>query len=91
MGTRFLLTRASTVPHAVKRHYLEVDLGGTVVTRKVDGMPHHDTLEKSGPLTGFVRAAVNAARFRRLSGLSSGALVRERLRLRHGGRTGRRC
>ena len=40
MGTRFLLTRDSTVPDAVKRLYLDVDLTGTVVTAKVDGMPH---------------------------------------------------
>jgi NAD(P)H-dependent flavin oxidoreductase YrpB (nitropropane dioxygenase family) len=40
MGTRFLLTRDSAVPDAVKQLYLEHDLNGTVVTAKVDGMPH---------------------------------------------------
>ena len=40
MGTRFLLTQESTVPDAVKQRYLEADLNGTVVTAKVDGMPH---------------------------------------------------
>jgi len=40
MGTRFLLTRDSRVPEAVKQRYLEADLNGTVVTAKVDGMPH---------------------------------------------------
>ena len=40
MGTRFLLTRDSTVPDAVKRVYLDTDLKGTVVTTKIDGMPH---------------------------------------------------
>src|SRR3954452_9610545 len=40
MGTRFLLTRDSAVPDAVKRLYLDTDLTGTVVTTKVDGMPH---------------------------------------------------
>jgi NAD(P)H-dependent flavin oxidoreductase YrpB (nitropropane dioxygenase family) len=40
MGTRFLLTRDSTVPDSVKQRYLEADLNGTVVTAKVDGMPH---------------------------------------------------
>jgi NAD(P)H-dependent flavin oxidoreductase YrpB (nitropropane dioxygenase family) len=40
MGTRFLLTRDSVVPDAVKRLYLDTDLTGTVVTTKVDGMPH---------------------------------------------------
>src|ERR1700749_4661417 len=40
MGTRFLLTADSTVPQAVKERYLAADLNGTVVTAKVDGMPH---------------------------------------------------
>ncbi len=40
MGTRFLLTRDSAVPDAVKQLYLSHDLNGTVVTDKVDGMPH---------------------------------------------------
>ncbi|WP_232678802.1 nitronate monooxygenase family protein [Nocardioides sp. R-C-SC26] len=40
MGTRFLLTADSAVPQAVKELYLGTDLNGTVVTAKVDGMPH---------------------------------------------------
>jgi NAD(P)H-dependent flavin oxidoreductase YrpB (nitropropane dioxygenase family) len=40
MGTRFLLTRDSAVPDAVKQLYLDTDLIGTVVTTKVDGLPH---------------------------------------------------
>jgi NAD(P)H-dependent flavin oxidoreductase YrpB (nitropropane dioxygenase family) len=40
MGTRFLLTSDSAVPEAVKRLYLGHGLDGTVVTDKVDGMPH---------------------------------------------------
>lgn len=40
MGTRFLLTQDSAVPQAVKELYLSHDLTGTVVTAKVDGMPH---------------------------------------------------
>ncbi|MEJ7833655.1 MAG: nitronate monooxygenase [Nocardioides sp.] len=40
MGTRFLLTQDSAVPQAVKDLYLQHDLTGTVVTAKVDGMPH---------------------------------------------------
>jgi NAD(P)H-dependent flavin oxidoreductase YrpB (nitropropane dioxygenase family) len=40
MGTRFLLTADSAVPEAVKRLYLSHGLDGTVVTAKVDGMPH---------------------------------------------------
>ncbi len=40
MGTRFLLTKESTVPDEVKRVYLGYGLDGTVVTKRVDGMPH---------------------------------------------------
>src|SRR5207253_5287911 len=40
MGTRFLLTRQSTVPDQIKQLYLGRDLNGTVVTTRVDGMPH---------------------------------------------------
>jgi NAD(P)H-dependent flavin oxidoreductase YrpB (nitropropane dioxygenase family) len=95
MGTRFLLTRESTVPDAVKQAYLDRDLNGTVVTRKVDGMPHRvlrtelvDALERSGRVTGLARAVGNAARFRRLSGLSWPALVREGVRMRRSGDRG---
>src|SRR5690242_2830120 len=40
MGTRFLLTSDSPVAHAVKQVYLDAGLDGTVVTRRVDGVPH---------------------------------------------------
>jgi NAD(P)H-dependent flavin oxidoreductase YrpB (nitropropane dioxygenase family) len=57
MGTRFLLTRESTVPDAVKQLYLTHGLDGTVVTTRVDGMPHRvlrtelvDHLETSSDL-----------------------------------------
>ena len=41
MGTRFLLTSDSTVPDAIKQRYLHAALDGTVVSTRVDGMPHH--------------------------------------------------
>ncbi len=92
MGTRFLLTQESTVPDSVKQAYLARDLNGTVVTRKVDGMPHRvlrtelvDALESSGPVTGLARVARNAVRFRRLSGLSWRSLAVEGLRMKRGG------
>jgi NAD(P)H-dependent flavin oxidoreductase YrpB (nitropropane dioxygenase family) len=40
MGTRFLLTSDSPVADAVKGVYLAAGLDGTVVTRRVDGVPH---------------------------------------------------
>ncbi|MCR3719204.1 MULTISPECIES: NAD(P)H-dependent flavin oxidoreductase [Prauserella salsuginis group] len=91
MGTRFLLTTDSTVPAEVKRHYLERDVSGTVVTTRVDGMPHRvlrtdlvEHLESSGRFTGVVRALRNAVRFRALTGLSPVAMVREGLAMKRG-------
>ena len=40
MGTRFLLTQESTVPEAVKRYYLGKTVTDTVVTTRIDGVPH---------------------------------------------------
>jgi NAD(P)H-dependent flavin oxidoreductase YrpB (nitropropane dioxygenase family) len=55
MGTRFLLTSDSPVADAVKQVYLAAGLDGTVVTRRVDGVPHRvlrttmvDQLEGAG-------------------------------------------
>ena len=62
MGTRFLLTSDSTVPDAVKRRYLESALDGTVVSTRVDGMPHRvlrtglvEKLESGSRLRGLLR------------------------------------
>ena len=52
MGTRFLLTSDSTVPDAVKQRYLEAALDGTVVTTRVDGMPHRVLRTESGREAG---------------------------------------
>jgi NAD(P)H-dependent flavin oxidoreductase YrpB (nitropropane dioxygenase family) len=91
MGTRFLLTRESTVPDAVKRRYLESGLDGTVVTTRVDGLPHRvlrtelvDGLERAGRVRGLVRAVGNAARFRGLTGLSWRDMIQEGRAMRHG-------
>jgi NAD(P)H-dependent flavin oxidoreductase YrpB (nitropropane dioxygenase family) len=85
MGTRFLLTSDSPVPDEVKKVYLAAR--ETVVTTKVDGVPHRvlstpfvASLERSR----LVRAVVNGARFKRLSGLSWGAMIREGVRMRRG-------
>lgn len=89
MGTRFLLTRESTVPRAVKEAYLASGLTDTVVTTRVDGMPHRvlrtdlvESLENAGPTRGLLRAVRNAARFRSMTGLSWTAMVREGLAMR---------
>jgi NAD(P)H-dependent flavin oxidoreductase YrpB (nitropropane dioxygenase family) len=91
MGTRFLLTRESTVPDEVKRLYLERDLNGTVVTTRVDGMPHRvlrtelvDHLEQSSRAVGLYHAVRNADRFKRMTKLRWRDMVREGLATKHG-------
>lgn len=92
MGTRFLLTRESTVPDAVKRVYLARGLNDTVVTSRVDGRPHRvlrtelvDRLEHAGRVRGLVHAVRNAARFRRLTGLSWSSMTREGVAMKRTG------
>lgn len=91
MGTRFLLTTDSPVADQIKRVYLGMTLTDTVVTAKVDGVPHRvlrtplvDGLERSGQLGGLMRAARNAAGFRRLSGLSWTDLISQGHAMRRG-------
>ncbi|MGI5169123.1 NAD(P)H-dependent flavin oxidoreductase [Spirillospora sp. CA-253888] len=89
MGTRFLLTADSAVPEEVKRVYLGT--GETVVTRQVDGMPHRvlrsdlvDALERSGRVSGTVRALRNAAAFKKISGMSWRAMLADGRAMKHG-------
>ena len=91
MGTRFLLTSDSTVPDAVKQRYLQAALDGTVVSTRVDGMPHRvlrtslvEKLESGSRARGFSAAVLNAARFKKLSGMSWPAMIRDGLAMRHG-------
>lgn len=89
MGTRFLLTKESTVPDAVKAVYLSTPVTGTVVTKRVDGYPQRvirteviDHLEHSGRLTSLPRALRNALGFRKLTGTSMRALLKEGLAMK---------
>lgn len=89
MGTRFLLTKESRVPDDVKSVYLDTPVTGTVVTRAIDGAPQRvirtkviDRLEGAGRLIAFPRAAVNALRFRKLTGTPLRDLIREGLAMK---------
>lgn len=91
MGTRFLLTADSTVPDAVKQRYLQAALDGTVVSTRVDGMPHRvlrtglvEKLESRSRLRGFAAAVRNAQRFKSLSGMSWRSMISDGLAMRHG-------
>ncbi|MDT4950288.1 MAG: hypothetical protein QOJ37_2883 [Pseudonocardiales bacterium] len=91
MGTRFLLTQESTVPDDVKRLYLERGLDGTVVTTRVDGMPHRvlrtelvEHLERSSRVVGLYHAVRNAERFQRMTKLRWRDMIGEGLAAKHG-------
>ncbi|MFI5495187.1 NAD(P)H-dependent flavin oxidoreductase [Actinoplanes sp. NPDC051859] len=82
MGTRFLLTSDSPVSAEVKAHYLAASVTDTVVTTRVDGVPHRvlrtpfvRALEDAGPVSGLVRSVRHAQAFRRQTGLSWAALL----------------
>jgi NAD(P)H-dependent flavin oxidoreductase YrpB (nitropropane dioxygenase family) len=84
MGTRLLLTSDSPVPDAVKQLYLAAGLDGTVVTTRVDGVPHRvlrttlvDHLNEGGKGAALIRSARNAAAFRGVSGMSWRELIQQ--------------
>jgi NAD(P)H-dependent flavin oxidoreductase YrpB (nitropropane dioxygenase family) len=84
MGTRFLLTEDSSVPQAVKELYLSYDLNGTVVTAKVDGMPHRmlrtelvEEIEESSRLKRLAPTMKRTLEFKKMSGMSWAALARD--------------
>lgn len=95
MGTRFLLTRESTVPDAVKQRYLAAGLDGTVVTAKVDGMPHRmlrtdlvEELEQDNPVRRLGPTVKRTIAFKRMSGMTWRRVVADGLAMKRGtGRT----
>ena len=89
MGTRFLLTTDSRVPDAVKRSYLEAQVGDTIVTSKVDGLPHRmlrtdltESAESRGLLQRLPDALRQAVAFKSLTGMSWRQLVTDGLAMR---------
>ena len=84
MGTRFLLTRESTVPDVVKQYYLDRSVADTVVTSRIDGVPHRvlrtdfvNELESAGSVSSITRAVRNAFAFKKMSGVSWRGMLRE--------------
>ena len=74
------------MPDAVKQVYLSKAVTDTVVTTQVDGVPHRvlrtelvDELVETNAVTSLPRAIGNALAFKKLSGTSWSAIVREGL------------
>lgn len=91
MGTRFLLTSDSAVPDAVKHLYLAAALDDTVVTARIDGMPHRvlrtglvEKLESGSRARGFTAAVRNAAKFKQMSQMTWRSMIQDGLAMRRG-------
>jgi NAD(P)H-dependent flavin oxidoreductase YrpB (nitropropane dioxygenase family) len=89
MGTRFLLTQESTVPDSVKQYYLGRTVADTIVTARIDGVPHRvlrtdfvDELEDAHAVTSYPRAVRNAFAFKKLTGVTWRGMVREGLAMK---------
>ncbi|WP_300677668.1 nitronate monooxygenase [Nocardioides sp.] len=90
MGTRFLLTSDSAVPQAVKELYLGYGLDGTVVTDKVDGMPHRmlrtslvESLLDSSLAKRAVPTLKRTLEFKKTSGLTWRQLAADGKAMKH--------
>jgi NAD(P)H-dependent flavin oxidoreductase YrpB (nitropropane dioxygenase family) len=95
MGTRFLLSRESTVPDSVKRYYLERTVADTVVTARIDGVPHRvlrtefvDELEHANSVSSVTRAIRNAFAFKKMLGVSWRGMLREGIAMKREGDLG---
>lgn len=89
MGTRFLLTQETHVADAVKQRYLDAGSVDTVVSKRIDGVPHRvlrssfvDALESESRLSGAVQALRRAILFRRMQGRSWPQFMREGLAMK---------
>lgn len=77
MGTRFLLTQESPVPQTTKAAYLKARTDDILVTTRLDGIPQRmvrtplmDRIEKSGPLSMWLRAFEAGLAMKRQTGAS---------------------
>lgn len=91
MGTRFLLTSDSAVPDEVKKRYLAAGLDGTVVTDRVDGMPHRmlrtplvEELHETSAVKRLGPTIKRTLAFKKLNGMSWRQLAADGRAMKHG-------
>jgi NAD(P)H-dependent flavin oxidoreductase YrpB (nitropropane dioxygenase family) len=83
MGSRFLMTRESPLPEAVKARYVKAGTGDIIVSTKVDGMPQRmivnealGRIERSGRIGLWLRAVEAGLAMKRQTGASWAELYR---------------
>jgi NAD(P)H-dependent flavin oxidoreductase YrpB (nitropropane dioxygenase family) len=89
MGTRFLLTEESPVPHETLKRYFAASVTDIPITTRVDGMPQRVVmnelvarLESASAPVLLVRALRSALAYRKLSGASARELLTAALAMR---------
>ncbi len=89
MGTRFLLTRESTVPDSVKQVYLKTKVTDTVVTDAIDGVPQRvirteliGALEKGLRPIALLKAIARAFELRSITESSPIGFLKEGLAMK---------
>ena len=93
MGTRFLMTRESAPPDAVKARYVKAGTDDILVSTKVDGLPQRmirnaalDRIERSTKFGLWRRAIESGLQMKRQTGASFGDLLKSAQGMRsHGG------
>lgn len=75
----------------MKERYLQAALDGTVVSTRVDGMPHRvlrtglvEKLESGSPVRGLAAAVTNAQKFKKMTGMTWRSMMRDGMAMRHG-------
>lgn len=83
MGSRFLMTRESPVPDAVKARYCGAATGDIIVSTRIDGIPQRmivnqavGRIERSGRIGMWLRAAKAGLALKRRTGMPWGEVYR---------------
>lgn len=86
MGTRFLLTAESPVPHETLKRYLAASVTDTKISTEIDGLPHRVVvnemlrrLESGTALGRLIRALQSGLAYRKMTGASIPVLLRAAL------------
>ena len=74
MGTRFMMTEESPVPHKTKEAYLSADIENIKITKKFDGMSHRlifndyiAKIDRSNPFSLFIISITSAWKYKQLT------------------------
>ena len=83
MGTRFMMTKESPVPHDTKEAYLSANIEDIKITKKFDGMSHRlifnnyiKKIDRSNPISLFIMSIISAWKYKQLTKASYADLIK---------------